>query len=215
MTATICGWCEVKAAMTVHGKTQIQAPVPYSESAWAQQTFACNNCRRLSIISTFYNPTNTNVNGDSTAWWDNRSVTWTPNHAAGKTFEDVPQHIASAADEAYQCRSIGGLRSAILLARSVIEATAKDCGISSGTLASKIDDLQAGHHIRPHTQAAAHELRFLGNDMAHGDFVEEVDVDDAEAVLDVMSEILNEVYQGPARVARMQAKRAAKNKTQA
>lgn len=214
MTATVCAWCEVTTAMTVHGRVQIQASAPYAQSAWVQQTFACNHCRKLSIASATFNPQNTVVQGDSNTWWDAMNIVWTPVHAAGKAFEDVPLHIASAADEAYQCRSIGGLRSAILLARSVIEATAKDCGISKGSLASKIDDLQAGQHIRPNTQTAAHELRFLGNDMAHGDFVEAVDMDDAEAVLDVMSEILNEVYQGPARVARMQAKRAEKNKTQ-
>lgn len=61
--------------------------------------------------------------------------------------------------------------------------------------------------IRPHTQEAAHELRFLGNDMAHGDFVDPVDAEDADEVLEVMSEILNEVYQGPARIHRMRAKR--------
>jgi hypothetical protein len=43
--------------------------------------------------------------------------------------------------------------------------------------------------------------------MAHGDFVDPVDADDADAVLEVMAEILNEVYQGPARVNRMRDKR--------
>jgi hypothetical protein len=99
------------------------------------------------------------------------------------------------------------LRAAILLARGVVEATAKDKGITSGQLYAKIEALHDQAFVRSFTRDAAHELRFLGNDMAHGDFVAPVDSDDANAVLDVMSEILNEVYQGPARVTRMQAKR--------
>lgn len=90
-----------------------------------------------------------------------------------------------------------------------MEATAKERGITKGTLQSKIDELTDKGHVREFTKDAAHELRYLGNDMAHGDFIDPVAADDADAVLDVMAEILNEVFQGPARVQRMKAKRTA------
>jgi hypothetical protein len=135
---------------------------------------------------------------------------WTPREVAGKEFPDVPSHIGPAADEAHQCRSLQAYRASILLARAVIEATCKDKGITSGQLAAKIDKLEEKGFVRTFTKDAAHELRFLGNEMAHGDFVNPIDADDAEAVLDVMDEILDEVYQGPARVQRMKTKRAAK-----
>lgn len=130
-----------------------------------------------------------------------------PESVGGREFPDVPTHVASAGDEAFRCRSIGANRAAILLARSVIEATCKDHDIEKGTLAAKIDAMTTKGYIRGFTQEAAHELRHLGNGMAHGDFVEDVDGDDANAVLEVMAEILNEVYQGPARVSRMREKR--------
>ncbi|MHA7290439.1 DUF4145 domain-containing protein [Arthrobacter sp. MDT3-24] len=142
------------------------------------------------------------------SWWD-FPLRWTPEQIGGREFPDVPAHIASAADEAFRCRSIGSLRAAIVMARSAIEATCKHHGVTKGQLAAKIDEMTAKDHIRSFTQDAAHELRHLGNDMAHGDFVEEVDADDADAVLVVLGEILYEVYQGPARSGRMKAKREA------
>lgn len=138
-------------------------------------------------------------------------MNWYPKRLAGKEFPDVPPHIASAADEAHRCSSIGAYRAAILLGRSVVEATAKDKGVDRGTLAAKIDELEAAGHVRPLIAATAHEIRYLGNDMAHGDFVEPATNDQAEDVLAFMDEVLNEVYQTPARVnARKAARTAAK-----
>ncbi len=61
--------------------------------------------------------------------------------------------------------------------------------------------------IRPHVRDGAHEVRYLGNEMAHGDFVQPVSPQDADLVLTLMSEVLGDVYQSPARVARAQAAR--------
>lgn len=44
--------------------------------------------------------------------------------------------------------------------------------------------------------------------MAHGDFVRDVSSEDAELVLTLMSEVLDDVYQSPARVKRAQDARA-------
>ncbi|MEV4821636.1 DUF4145 domain-containing protein [Micromonospora sp. NPDC049274] len=133
-----------------------------------------------------------------------------PETVGGKAFPDVPAQIADAADEAYRCSSIGARRAAVLLARSVIEATAKDKQITSGTLLAKIDALYAQGFIREHIKDGAHEVRHLGNEMAHGDFVEPVDSEDLDLTLTLMGEVLEEVFQSPARVKRAQDKRAAK-----
>ena len=96
------------------------------------------------------------------------------------------------------------------MGRAVIEATAKDKGIASGKLYVKIEAMAAQGLIRDHIKEAAHVIRDFGNDMAHGDFSEQVDAEDAELILELMGEILSEVYQSPARVARIQAERQAK-----
>jgi len=107
-------------------------------------------------------------------------------------------------------RSVSAFRAAVQLARSVVEATAKDKKIVTGTLNSKIDELYNQSFIRGHIRDGAHEVRHLGNEMAHGDFIDPVTADEADLVLTLMSEILEEVYQSPARVTRAQAARAAK-----
>jgi hypothetical protein len=138
-------------------------------------------------------------------------MVWLPEHATGKDFPDVPEHIAAAADEAYQCLSIGAFRGAVILARAVVEATCKDKGVNSGKLYDKIEKMGEQHMLKPAAVEEAHEIRFLGNDMAHGDFAASaVEKDDAEDMLRLMSSILNEVYQDPANLARIKAKRLAK-----
>ena len=99
--------------------------------------------------------------------------------------------------------------SAILMARTVVEATAKAKGITRGMLVAKIDDLAAQGFIRTDTKEAAHEIRHFGNDMAHGDIEDVPEVDDVRDVLVLMDEILSEVFQGPARTARLRNRRAA------
>ncbi|MGS2807999.1 DUF4145 domain-containing protein [Nocardia sp. MW-W600-9] len=138
-------------------------------------------------------------------------IDWVPVHAVSTDFPDVPAHIGDAAKEATGCMSVGHYRAAVLLARSVVEATAKDLGITTGRLATKIDAMHSAGRIREHTKDAAHEIRFLGNEMAHGDFATEVDSEEAEDVLNLMSELLDEVYQGPARLDKKRQARLARS----
>ncbi|WP_239476652.1 DUF4145 domain-containing protein [Nocardia arizonensis] len=138
-------------------------------------------------------------------------IVWHPANAFGQDFPDVPAHIASPATEATECLSIGHNRAAVILARAVVEAVAKDKGIANGNLASKIDSLHSRGLIRAHTKDAAHEIRFVGNEIAHGDFAQQsIDGDEAADVLNFMIEVLEEIYQGPARVDRQRVARQAK-----
>jgi hypothetical protein len=60
---------------------------------------------------------------------------------------------------------------------------------------------------------AAHEVRFAGNEAAHGDLVDEpITADDAAEIVALMDAILERVYQEPAKVARVRASREARHK---
>jgi hypothetical protein len=96
------------------------------------------------------------------------------------------------------------------LARSVVEATAKDKGVTTGNLVSKIDQMYESRLIREDVCDGAHELRYVGDDMAHGDFAELISKADAELMLTLMDETLQEVYQSPARVRRRREARLSK-----
>lgn len=123
----------------------------------------------------------------------------------------MPASIGATADEAHRCLGFGAYRGAIALARTVIEATAKDKGISAGNLEKKIDELAARGVIGSDTAQAAHAVRLWGNDAAHGDLAfEDFAAEDAQEVLALMDEVLSRAYQGPARVQRIIVSREAR-----
>ncbi|MEE8725575.1 MAG: DUF4145 domain-containing protein [Bifidobacterium crudilactis] len=109
----------------------------------------------------------------------------------------MPTDIASAASEAYACFSINANRAAVLLARTTVEAIAKDKGVSSGNLKAKIDTMAEQNIITDQLKDEAHEIRFLGNDMAHGDLGTPVDENDASDILGFLDTLLDYVYQQP------------------
>lgn len=136
---------------------------------------------------------------------------WLPRQADGKDYPDVPKDIAAAADEAHRCFSIQAYRGCVILVRAVVEATCKDQGVTSGTLHAKITEMGNQQLLMPAAVEEAHEIRFLGNEMAHGDFTDPVDSEGAKDMLHLMSAILSEAYQDPAKLARIRARRQAKN----
>jgi hypothetical protein len=138
--------------------------------------------------------------------------TW-PTHVGGKEFPDVPKTIGSAADEAHRCLSIDANRAAIAMARAVVEATAKEKGITKGNIEAKIDELHKQGYIRADTKEAAHEVRLTGNETAHGDLAAaEITKEEATDVIILMDDIIEEVYQSPARVKRVRENREARKR---
>jgi hypothetical protein len=170
--------------------------------------FRRDNCQAPSIAKASGLP----GNQDPLAWLTRKKKKdWLPQPPRVipvKVFPDVPAAIADAASEAYRCRqACNANRAAIILARSVIEATAKDKDITTGPLISKIDELYNQRLIRPDVRDGAHEIRHFGNDMAHGDYIRDASPEEADLVLALMDAVLTDVYQFPAQVARAKAAR--------
>jgi hypothetical protein len=82
-----------------------------------KDALTCDNCRKLGIGSGTGAEREGAIQAKSLAWWDGRLLD--PGSCGRKDFPDVPEHIASAADAAYKCRSTNALRAAILLARGM------------------------------------------------------------------------------------------------
>lgn len=181
-----------------------------SNTAILQGAATCDHCGRASLafVANWRDfPGSTGIERLNAA--EDRAVTWLPKKGVSPEFPDVPQHIERAAKEAHGCFSIQSYMASILMARTVVEATAKEKGITTGRLIQKIDAMAAASIIREDTKDAAHEIRHLGNDMAHGDIEDLPAPEDVEDVLVLMDEVLAEVFQGPARTARLKNKRAA------
>ncbi len=131
-----------------------------------------------------------------------------PTNVKGKDFPEVPKRLADAASQAHLCLSAGSPIGAVAVARAVVEAVAKDHGITNGDLKSKINRLHAEGHISATMRDAATEIRFAGNEAAHGDLVDErPGVEDAAEIVGLMDSMLERVYQEPARIAKIRTKR--------
>lgn len=189
------------------------APADWSGS-FVQSAYICPNCHHM-ILAT--EDSSEYVEAPSFGSRDNAQnyhwgpyVQWLPKRGQSREFLDVPEHIEGAATEATLCLSMGAYRAVGSLARAVVEATAKDKEAQGRNLAARIDAMAAAGHIREHTKEQAHEIRYFGNDMAHGDFADPVSEEEAAEVVELVSELLNEVYQSPARLDRVRAARKAK-----
>lgn len=179
----------------------------WGELKRVDMVFRCDGCGHLSVATGRQELVPFSASGGTRLVLDGPS-TWFPRQVGTRVYDDVPTTIASMANEAHQCLSIEANRAAVALARAVVEATAKERGITSGTLEKKIDRLFDQQLIREYVKDAAHEVRFGGNEVAHGDLVAEpMDNVTATEILGLMDEILDEVFQSPARVRHRKAQR--------
>ncbi|MFI1767502.1 DUF4145 domain-containing protein [Streptomyces sp. NPDC020800] len=208
MASTICGWCGDRTHMTM-----VLDPYLLPEAAWPRRTadypawmaaFQCasETCQRLSIGWTILNRVNdTRLAKIHVA---TASLNWEPVRIRRPSFPDVPTEIAETASEAHTCLSAGAARGAVALARAVVEATAKAKGITVNGIVGKIDALRDNGIISSLTADTSHQIRRDGNSIAHGDIGDEsVSQDDAQAILEFMDALLDEVFQRPAKLQRL------------
>lgn len=212
MAHRICWSCKTSTHLTEFGGPKVvNLGVGSSKWPYAMCAYTCDSCKVPQVgMARFINHVAWASAEEILEVLDGSRTTWLPQTAVGMQFPDVPENIADAADEAHQCASIGAWRAAVILARSVIEATAKDKGIAGRDLRDKIDGLAKAQLILPQMAEGAHELRFAGNDMAHGDFINSPEQEEGEELLILMGEVLHEVYQSPARSERARARREAR-----
>ena len=200
-----CGHCGIEGHHSPHGSGIIREPnLGRTE---CEQALTCDSCGRMTVVlasDNYIDPYFGRSNPQWSEYWNSIDVQeWAPVWIAGQDFKDVPEHISEPASEAHKIFSIGAIRSAVLMSRAVIEASCKDKGVTSGTLAKKIDAMHSADHINQFTKEVAHTIRTFGNDMAHGDFIEDLDAEDAKEVMAFMDEFLLQVYQIKARLGRL------------
>ncbi len=125
-------------------------------------------------------------------------------------YPDVPEQIAGVAQEAHACFGVDAYRGSVTMARRALQEAARSKGATDSSLQGKlfneIDWLAENGHITEPLREGSHALREGGNDAAHpNDF--DPTPEDAEDYLTVMDQLLDHLFQAPARVARLKAKR--------
>lgn len=203
MSSRACGYCGVHAHFTPVGRTYIayedeQGGVP----EYVQSNFQCAACGLVSLGTTDLFPgmpgfrEENKIGGEKRFWTLIGVDTWLPGNQ-GPTIQNLPPAVATASADAYKSYKSRVYTAAVLMARTTIEATAKHHGISKGTLLVKIDKLHNDGVILESTKLAAHAIRDLGNDMAHGDLEISIGRDEASDVVELMQLILREVFELP------------------
>jgi hypothetical protein len=197
VTALKCPHCDVYANFRHEWSNSTSDHRFYGTPLFA--CFTCDNCR-FPIVGPLAG--------------DNLLQYW-PTNTGRKQFPDVPKPIATAAGEAHLCLAAGSPLGAVALSRAVVESVAKAKGATTGNLQSKIDKLCGDGHISEAMKEAAHEIRFVGNEAAHGDLIAEpLTAEDAGEIVSLMDTILERVYQEPAQVARIRQQRESRKAKQ-
>jgi Domain of unknown function (DUF4145) len=191
--ALTCPHCGVYARFAKVWERESDLENPFTLPA---ACYTCDHCDKpIAVIP--------NAVGMISQYW--------PTNVKGKDFPDVPKPLADAASQAHLCLSAGSPVGAVAVARAVVEAVAKAHGITSGNLKSKIDRLHSEGHISETMRDAATEIRFAGNEAAHGELVDErPGIEDAAEIVGLMDSVLYRVYQEPAAVAKIRTKREAR-----
>lgn len=218
---TNCGWCGAFAAMipvqlavSATGRKGIIGAGRSEDGAKARavpmywRMYTCPSCRAASLALV------AEEDGDD---GDIEFRRWVPDKPPVKVYPDsIPKAIAAVAREAHSSLRVGNVQAAVLMARTTAEATAKAKGITTGNLAAKINALYAQHLIYEHVRDAAHEVRFVGNDAAHGDLVDDpISAEEAESIVELMDMLLDGVFIAPAKTAAQAAARQARKNASA
>lgn len=209
MASTTCGWCNHLTHMKA--VTKLSIPGGHLANSYVQGVYKCVNCEQISVATLYDSSyqhslrTGGTDDADKYVWgWGTR---WLPEPDGPREYPDVPEHIASAATEATLCLSGGTYRAVGGLARAVIEAIGKQQGHTMRGILTKINAMADAGVLRPLVAEQAREVQQFGNEMAHGDFATPTTREEAEEIIVLMDEVLREVYQAPAQLARVKVAR--------
>ena len=217
MAETTCGWCGRDVHMTQIQRHPQVRRVTFGDGYVSDAAYRCDNakCGRYSVASWYssYDPTDSYRSGEPEDY-DHR-VLWSPPPARRPEYPDVPARIAGAAREAWLAHAHGAQIAACAVARSVVESAAKSLGVTVFGIEAKIDALAEKRLIWGDLVESAHVVRQFGNDAAHGDLIDPPSDAEARDVLEIMDELLHQLFSTPARSKRLRASRRERRDTAA
>lgn len=124
--------------------------------------------------------------------------------------KEIHESVRRDYEEARLCFSAGAYKGAVLLCRRALQGAAIDKGADAGvdpreTLNRQLDALAKEGSLNSSLADVAKEIRLLGNYGAHpqDDGLDEVSKDQADDVVQLTGQVLEDLYVNPARVARL------------
>lgn len=137
---------------------------------------------------------------------EERIVRWLPIEPLGKDYPNVPDTIASLANEVHKCLEIGANRAAVIMARGALEGivTDQEKAPSKKNLYERIENLRKEGIITSRTADSATAIRLCGNDYVHN-VLEPVDREYTEIVIQILDSMIDDLYSNPSLVAKAKA----------
>lgn len=135
-----------------------------------------------------------------------------PTNVADKQVSDlIPAPIRDDFKEALRCQGVLSYKATVVMCRRSLQTSCQDLKAEGGNLIAQIEDLAKKGKITNSLQDLAHQVRKIGNVGAHPDKdgLEDVNVADAEDIVEFMNQFFEHVYIMPARMEALRKRRAA------
>ena len=148
------------------------------------------------------------VNGQAAVF---EGMHWWPLPGVGDLDPDIPPQVSSAYTEGMRALSVKAARAAVVMFRGMLAQVVADKGSAAAqgkhSLYHKLEQMSQDGSLHPSLVEWASEIRVIGNAAAHPDALDPVSDDEAADLARLCRQLLNVIYEVPARIARSRAAR--------
>ncbi len=138
-------------------------------------------------------------------------IHWWPLPGSTDLDADIPSEVASAYSEGMRALSVKAARAAVVMFRGMLAQLVADKGSAAAqakhTLYDKLNQMSADGSLHPSLAEWAKEIRLIGNAAAHPDALDPVSDVEAAELGRLCRQLLNVIYEVPARIVRSRAAR--------
>lgn len=138
-------------------------------------------------------------------------IHWWPLPGLNDLDPDIPAAISSAYSEGVRALSVRAARAAVVMFRGMLAQVVLDTGSAAAqskkTLYDKLEQMSQDGSLHPSLVDWAREIRIIGNAAAHPDALDPVSDEEAADLARLCRQLLNVLYEVPARITRNRAAR--------
>jgi hypothetical protein len=140
-------------------------------------------------------------------------IHWWPPPGLSDLDPDIPSQVGSAYAEGMRALSVKAARAAAVMFRAMLGQIVADKGSAAAqakhSLYDKLEQMSQDGSFHPSLVEWAREIRLIGNAGAHPDALDPVSDEEAADLARLCRQLLNVIYEVPARIARNRAARGA------
>jgi hypothetical protein len=164
-------------------------------------TLVCQGCRDSIVV--VERRVQSQSNGQVVAY---EGVHWWPLPGLGDLDPDIPPQVGSVYSEGMRALSVKAPRASVVMFRGMLAQVVVDKGSAAAqakhSLYDKLEQMSQDGSLHPSLVEWAREIRLIGNAAAHPDALDPVSDEEAADLARLCRQLLNVMYEVPARIAR-------------